>query len=479
MQRMIRAIALVATLVLPGAAPASLSAQLSADAVARIDGIFAQWNSPTSPGCTVAATDGGLTILERAYGLADLEHDIANAPRTVIEAGSVSKQFTSAAIVLLALEGKLSLDDDVRKYVPEVPDYGKTIRIRHMMTHTSGLRDWGSVAGIAGWPRGRRAHTHAHVIDIVSRQRALNFDPGHEYSYSNTGYNLLAVIVDRVSGMPFAEFSKQRLFGPVGMSRTQWRDDFTRIVKDRAIGYSPRQGGFSIDMPFENVHGNGGLLTTVGDLLRWTGNLETGRVGGPEFLDLMHRRGVTNDGDTIGYASGLMVGSYRGVPEVSHTGSTAGYRAFLARYPQQNLAIALLCNVGNANPGGLGRQVADVLLGDRAPQPVRPQPGGGGRGGRGGAQQTPYTTEPGQLASLAGEYYSPDAEVTLIVAVENGALVARQRPDRRIALTPVAADRFNSQLGGIRFIRDASGNVTELSLNQARVYDLRFDRVRR
>ena len=461
--------------------PAELGAQLSADAVARVDGVFAQWNSPTSPGCTVAAAEGGRTILERAYGMADLEHEVRNTPATIIEGGSVSKQFTSAAIVLLALDGKLSLDDDVRKYLPEVPDYGKTITIRHMMTHTSGLRDWGSVAGITGWPRGRRAHSHADVLDIVSRQRALNFEPGHEYSYSNTGYNLLAVIVDRVSGMPFAEFTKQRLFQPVGMTNTQWRDDFTRVVKGRAIGYSPRPGGFSIDMPFENVHGNGGLLTTVGDLLKWTENLETGRVGGPAFLEMMHRRGVLNDGNTIGYASGLMIGTYRGVPEVSHTGSTAGYRAFLTRYPAQNLAIALLCNAGNANPGGLGHQVADVMLGDRAPEPVRPaQAGGGGRGaGRGGAQQPAYTPGANELAGFAGEYYSPDAEVTLVVAVEGNGLVARRRPDTRIVLTPTAADRFNSQLGGIRFIRDGNGNVTELSVNQARVYDLRFERVRR
>jgi len=350
------------------------------------------------------------------------------------------------------------------------------------MTHTSGLRDWGSVAGITGWPRGMRAHSHADVLDIVSRQRALNFEPGHEYSYSNTGYNLLAVIVDRVSGMPFAEFTKQRLFQPIGMTQTQWRDDFTRIVKGRAIGYSTRPAGFSIDMPFENVHGNGGLLTTVGDLLRWTENLETGRVGGPAFVEMMHRRGVTNDGNTIGYASGLMVGTYRGVPEVSHTGSTAGYRAFLTRYPGQKLAIALLCNAGNANPGALGHQVADVLLGDRAPEPVRPaaQAGRGGRGGgRGGAQQVAYAPAASELAAFAGEYYSPDAEVTLTIAVEGGALIARRRPDRRIALTPVAADRFNSQLGGIRFIRDGNGVVTELSVNQARVYDLRFERVRR
>ncbi len=456
--------------------PATAHGQRSADAIPRVDAVFAQWNATTAPGCTVAASENGRTLLERAYGMADLEHDSRNTPGTIIEAGSVSKQFTSAAIVLLALDGKLSLEDDVRKYVPEVPDYGKTITIRHMMTHTSGLRDWGSVAGITGWPRGRRAHTHADVLDIVSRQSALNFEPGHEYSYSNTGYNLLAVIVDRVSGMPFAEFSKQRLFQPAGMTDTQWRDDFTRIVKGRAVGYGPRLGGWAIDMPFENVHGNGGLLTTVADLLRWTEHLESGALFGPAFKEMMHRRGVTNAGDTIGYASGLGIGNYRGVPEVSHGGATAGYRAFLTRYPEQKLAIALLCNTGNANPAALAHQVADVLLGDRAPEPVRAQPQGGGRGG-GPAQA--YTPGPAELSAFAGEYYSADAEVTLNVVVEGNRLVALRRPDRRFPLAPVAAGRFDSQLGGIRFIRDDSGNVTQLSVSQSRVYDMRFDRVRR
>jgi CubicO group peptidase (beta-lactamase class C family) len=287
----------------------------------------------------------GSIILQRALGMADLEHSVANTPGTIFEAGSVSKQFTAAAIILLAQQGKLSLDDDVRKYVPELPDYGTRITIRHMMTHTSGLRDWGNVAGIAGWPRGDRVHTHAHVVDILSRQRALNFTPGEQYSYSNSGYNLQAVIVARVSGMSFAEFSRRYIFEPVGMRNTQWRDDYTRIVKGRSVAYAARGGSFATDMPFENVHGNGGLLTTVEDLLIWTENLQTGRVFGPEFMALMHRRGVLNNGDTITYASGLQLVRYRGLPEVSHTGSTAGYRAFLARYPEQRVGVAVLCNI--------------------------------------------------------------------------------------------------------------------------------------
>ena len=177
------------------ALPSAMYAQVPIDFGMRVDEIFAPWTSPSSPGCAVGVALDGLTVFERAYGMDDLEHGIPNKPETIFEGGSVSKQFTAAAIMLLALDGQLSLEDDIRKYVPEVPNYGPTITLRHLMTHTSGLRDWGSVAGISGWGRAQRSHNHDHVLDIVSRQSAANFDPGHEYSYSNTGYKLLAVVV--------------------------------------------------------------------------------------------------------------------------------------------------------------------------------------------------------------------------------------------------------------------------------------------
>ena len=453
---------------LPFAADAQTTA---ADPTLAVDAVFERWSSDQSPGCAVGIAENGATMLARAYGMADLEHDVRNTPLTIFEAGSVSKQFTAAAIVLLALDGKLSLEDDVRKYVPEVPEYDRPITIRHMLTHTSGLRDWGAVAGISGWGRGSRIHTHDHMLDIVSRQSALNFEPGHEYSYSNTGYNLLVVVVDRVSGMPFAEFTKTRLFEPLGMSSTQWRDDYTRIVKGRAVAYSPRQGGFALNMPFEDVHGNGGLLTTVGDLLTWTENLETGELGGPEFLELMHRQGVLNDGSEISYASGLMVGTLRGVPSVSHTGSTAGYRAYLGRYPDQRLAVAILCNAGNANPGQLGSQVAEAVLGDA----LEPAPGPTER-----TQElpAPYAPAAEDLALYPGEYYSDDAETTLTIVVDGDRVTLHRRPNTRILLAPIGRDRYRSQLGVLEFMRDADGRVTELSVQQARVYDMRFQKAR-
>ena len=466
-------------------APATLAAQ-SAPQAARVDSIFARWSSRETPGCAVGVARNGTPILTKAYGMADLERDVSATPATIYEAGSVSKQFTATAIILLAQQGKLSLDDDIRKYVPEIPYYGATIRIRHLLTHTSGLRDWGSVASIAGWGRSLRTHTHAHVIDILSRQRGLNFPPGDQYSYSNSGYNTLAVVVDRVSGMPFAEFSKRFIFEPLGMTHTQWRDDWTRIVKGRAIAYATRGNGFAIDNPIENVYGNGGLLTTVGDLLLWNENLNTGaKLGGKSYVDEMHRQGILNNGQQIAYASGIQVGMYAGTKSVSHTGSTSGFRAFLARYPDQQLSVALLCNVGAVSPGAVGQQVASVFLVPGSSTAATPAvggedpnapPAGGGRG-RGASSYTPTAAD---LQSYVGEYYSPDAEVALVVSIENGQLVARRRPATRIVLTPTERDGFaaSAGLGAVRFIRDASGKVTQLAVRQARVFDLRFDRTK-
>jgi CubicO group peptidase (beta-lactamase class C family) len=366
--RIVRVVSLVLFLV-PGFAAAQ-----TPNPAAKVDEIFAEWRSQESPGCTVAVAEKGRTLLSRAYGMADLEHDVPVTTATVFEAGSVSKQFTAAAALLLVQQGKLALSDDVRKYVPELPDYGKPITIGHLIHHTSGLRDWGAVAGLHGWPRGTRIHTHAHMLDIASRQKELNFEPGAEFSYTNTGYNLLAVIVDRVSGQSFAEFTKRNIFEPLGMKRTQWRDDFTRVVKGRAVAYVKQDDGFHSEMPFENVHGNGGLLTTAEDLILWNENFVHGKVGGPALIEALERRGRLNDGREIAYAGGLFIGTYEGLPEISHGGATAGYRAFLARYPGQRLSMAVLCNLGNIDPEGLAHRAADLFLTGKKPAaaPVTP-----------------------------------------------------------------------------------------------------------
>ena len=489
----------------------------------KVDAVFAKWSSST-PGCAVGVATNGKPDLAKGYGMADLEHDVKIAPDTIFEAGSVSKQFTAAAVLLLAREGKLSLDDQVRKYIPELPDYGTPLTIRHMLNHTSGLRDWGSVAGIAGWPRTTRVHTHAHVLDIVSRQRATNFTPGTHWSYSNTGFNLAAIIVSRVSNMPFPEFSRTRLFQPVGMTHTSWRDDYTRVVKGRAVAYSSKTDGYHTLMPFENVYGNGGLLTTVGDLLKWNENFVSPVVGDAAFVAEQQTPGKFNDGRTHGYGLGLFVGTYKGLREVYHSGSTAGYQAFLTRFPDQRVSVAVLCNTSSAQATQYAHAVADVYLADRlkpASSPATltsaqteeaagmyrstltglPLMVGGERDalrgrtwtfdGHGGATASdayrtveayervdPAKPTAQQLSQLAGTYASEDAETSMIAAVENGALVLKHRPDVTIKLTPMYADVFGAgPLGTVIFRRDGSGRAIAFSVVQDRVWDMRFERV--
>ena len=524
--------------------------------MAALDAVFADYSASDGPGCAFAVSRDGQQVMARAYGMANLEWDLPNTPETVFEPGSVSKQFTAAATILLALDGRIDLDDDIREYFPEMPDYGEPITVRMLIHHTSGLRDWGSVAGIHGWARTTRIHTHKHALDIASRQRALNYEPGRYYSYTNTGYNLQAMLVERVTGQTFDEFSQERIFRPLGMTKTQWRDDFTEIVEERSIGYRRGDDGeWHMLMPFENVHGNGGLLTTVGDLLRFTRNLDTGEVGGPEFIRLMHEQGMLDSGRQISYAGGLFVGEYKGVREVQHSGGTAAYRGFLTRFPDHGLAVSVMCNVGEANPGGLARAVADLYLGDATGEEASEDPAGadvdparvaafaggyrdtrtgqfmeltadgaslrmgGGPGGMsltamsetefaspagvsivfdaaadGGARpgatmDTPVADgvriepveafEPAaaDLAAYVGAYHSDEAEVTYWVEVEDDGLVLRDRYGDGPSLVPVYPDAFRQ--GGSTFIfrRDESGRVTQASLSQGRVWDLRFERV--
>jgi CubicO group peptidase (beta-lactamase class C family) len=418
------------------------------DTIARVDSIFSRFTK-TTPGCAVGVSRHARTVLARAYGLANLEYDVPLTTESIIEAGSVAKQFTAAAVLLLAQQGKLSLDDRVRKHIPELPDYGAPLTIRHLINHTSGLRDWGTVAAVEGWPRGSRVHTHDHVLDIVARQRSLNFTPGSEYLYSNTGYNLLAIIVQRVSGQSFADFTRTAIFEPLGMARTSWRDDYTRIVKGRATAYSPTGSAFRLNMPFENVHGNGGLLTTVEDLLRWSANFDGGQVGGPTLLREQVRPARLTSGREIEYAAGLRVARYRGVPEVSHSGSTAGYRAFLTRYPDQGLAVAVLCNHAGAGAVELGHRVADIYLGPAASDPARP---------------TPIALAPNVLAARAGLYRNAITGQPLRMSARDGKLV-EEGGREAVPLSPTVFQGSNG--GRVLFELAPDGRTQALRILQA------------
>ncbi len=459
---------LLSLLALSGPAAAQ-TATLSPEQLARIDAVFARWNLPTSPGCALGVSHRDQVVLERAWGMAELEPGIPITPATIFEGGSVSKQFTAAAVLLLAQQGKLSLDDDVRRWAPEVPDYGAPITIRHLLTHTSGLKDWGAVAAIGGWPRGSRIYTHAHVLEIISRQGTPNHPPGAEYIYSNTNYNLLAVIAERVGGESLPALTRRWIFEPLGMSRSGWRDDFTRIVPGRAQAYAAGAGGWRLQMPNENVYGNSSLLTTVGDLLRWSANTTHLQVGGAAFRAEQQRRGVLTSGDTISYAAGVQLLRYDGMAEISHTGATAGDRAFLGRYPESGWAVAILCNASNAPPAALGHGVVDALLRrpPRAATAAQPSPM---------LQMNAGPASP--LAEYTGRYVSGDADVAYLAEVEAGYLVLWGQGARRIVLVSAGGDRFTSSGGELVFTRNAAGQVNGIHWSVERARNVRFVRER-
>ena len=405
----------------------------------KLDAIIAPLSKPDSPGCAVAAEQSGQRIATHAFGLADLEHSVLNKHDTVFEAGSVSKQFTAAATLLLVEEGKLKLDDDIRKYLPEMPDYGTPVSIDHLMYHTSGLRDWGVVAGVTGWPRGTRAYTNDDALRIAVAQRSLNYPPGSEYSYTNTGYNLLAVIVERVTGQSLAAYTKARLFEPLGMKNTSWRDDFQRVVSNRAVPYRlAGSGRYEEDRPFENDYGNGGLLTTVGDLMIWNAALTAGKLG-PSVTAQLQDRATLSSGQRITYARGLVVNEYKGAATVSHSGTTGGYRAWLERFPESSLSIAVLCNSSNINPGEIARQFADTAL-DLQDVPAKAIFVKG-------------------LAANTGMYVNVSTGATLWLDMAGSTIKLRGGP----VLTPVGGGRFQSAAGQFVFNSADSFTLTDNS----------------
>jgi CubicO group peptidase (beta-lactamase class C family) len=402
-------------------------------AAAAVDALFAPWDRSGSPGAAMAVIRDGQPVHSRGYGVANLEYGIPIEPSSVFHIASISKHFTTFAIGLLAQEGRLSLDDDIRRYLPEVPDFGTPITIRHLIHHTSGLRDQWELLAMAGW-RLDDVITREHILKMVAHQRELNFEPGAEYLYSNTGYTLMAEIVARVSGTSFPRFADERIFQPLGMTSTHFHDDHQRVVRNRAYSYAPAPGGWrAMPLNYANV-GATSLFTTVEDLAKWDRNFYTGEVGGAALLEAMHTRGVLNHGDTIPYAHALIHGEYRGLATVSHGGADAGYRTAFLRFPEQRLSVVVFSNLSTFNPMRLAQQVAELYLADRMePEPpTRTQPTASGR-----APRIPAA----ELAALAGVYVNPATDQLRHIELRDGRLViAGGGPDYE--LRPQARNRF-------------------------------------
>ncbi|MEE9219170.1 MAG: serine hydrolase domain-containing protein, partial [Acidobacteriota bacterium] len=370
---------------------------------ARVNAVFADYDKPGSPGCALGVIQDGKLAYKRGYGMASLEHGAPITPDTIFRMGSVSKQFTAAAVALLAEEGKISLDDDVRKYLPELPAYERPITIRHLIHHTSGLRDYTSLTPMAGIG-GTDHYTVAESLDLIARQRATDFQAGEKYSYCNSGYFLLSQIVERASGKSLRAYAEERIFGPLGMKQTHFHDAPFEVVPRRAYGYSPADdGGYRTDMTGWEQVGDGSVFTTIEDLLLWDRNFYDNRLGlgGPALIETLQTPGKLNNGETIDYAFGLRVDEYRGLKRVHHSGSWVGFRTYITRFPEQHLSVAVLCNLSTASPGPLAHRVADIYLAGEFKEE------GGEEAGSSAARAREQVEVPEEeLRRLAGHYWS-------------------------------------------------------------------------
>ena len=445
-----------------------------------VDSIFAPFNGPGVPGCAVGVVQGGVLTLTRGYGNADLRRKIPNTTTSAFYLASLSKQFTAMSIVLLAQDGKLTLDDDIRTWVPEVPNLGH-ITILDLLHHTSGLRDYYTLLGISGW-RANELFTEQKLLDLVSRQRALNFKPGTEFLYNNTGYALLAVVVRRASGQSLRDFAAARIFKPLGMTRTQYRDDHSSMIDGEAIGYSQQVGGYAVSIPQLDVVGDGGVFSTVEDLARWDSNLDSGAVGGAAGVAMLQAPGQLADGRSTGYALGLNIGSFNGSRLVSHNGSYGGYQSTYLRFPDDHLSVITLCNVATSS-ASLAEQVASLYL---------PQSYSVGDGGPGsltslfGSSLTPRIAmsdgleikdiqEPDEQVWLEGKYYSDELDMEVTLRSRNALLVMQRPVGDSLRFSRVARDMFitGDQIT-LQIERDASGAVSSFLLSAGRVRGLRF-----
>lgn len=440
---------------------------------ARVDSIFASLAVPGSPGCAVGVMQDGKLAYGRGYGSANLDYGVPIDTRSVFYLASVSKQVTAFAVALAAQEGKLSFDDDVRKYITELSDYGTPFTIRHLVHHTSGVRDYLTLIPLSG-RHADDAWTDASLLALVTRQKGLNFAPGTEFLYSNTGYVLLAEIVKRATGQSLRQYADARIFQPLGMRDTHFHDDAGAIVPRRVIGYVRSPDGWRMNhwFSFDKV-GDGGLYSTIEDLAKWDANFYSGQVGGGALQQQVIQRGVLTKGDTIPYAFGLNITSYRGLRAIEHGGSLTGFRTNLLRFPEQRFGVVVLCNTPTANPAQVARRVADVYLGEGMPMAAIP--------GGGGLPQQPNAPPPALSAAtdaeVIGSYRSEELDAVYVFAADSGRIVMRsgtaQSVVRRTASGVIVAGNLT-----FRFSRDPVGHITGFTLDAGRVRGIRFDRVK-
>jgi len=397
----------------------------------KVDKLFTKWGSTVSPGAALAVIKDGKIIYKRGYGMANLEHNVSIAPTSVFRIGSTSKQFTASCIAMLALQGKISLDDDIRKYLPELPKYEKPITIRHLVHHTSGIRDYLTLAEVAALTDSH-FYTPEDTIELLARQKKLNFLPGEEHLYSNSGYFLMGVIVEKASRKSLNDFAQEHIFKPLGMKNTQFYDDHTRVVNNRAAGYSPTKRGFRIDMTTLDHVGDGGVFTTVEDLFLWDQAFYNFKLG-KELMKLIQTPGVLNNGEKLDYAFGLEITAYKGLKRVSHSGGFAGFRAQMVRFPEQRFTVICLANLGTINPSRLCMEIANIYLADKFKEPAKAPE----------KKVEPIILSKEDLAEKVGNYQDKKTGMWFIISMKEDKLVIEAQREKFV-ISPVSPVNFRA-----------------------------------
>lgn len=422
--------------------PVGLHAQSLPDSITRkIDSVFKSYTALT-PGCAVAVVKDGQVVFQKGYGQANLEYAAPITPNTIFHIASESKQYVAFCMLLLEKEGKLSLDDDIRKHLDYIPDFGHKITIRHLIYHTSGLRDQWQLLANAGWQLDD-VITQEHVIKLVSKQRALNFKPGEEWMYCNTGYTLMAEIVKKVSGLSLRAYAAKNIFEPLGMKDTHFHDNYLEIVPGRAYSYNYGPAGkFQHAVLSYSIVGATSLFTTVLDEAKWLNNYETGTVGGKELIEKMYTTGILNDGRKLNYAFALNMGKYKDWGQIAHGGGDAGFRTYASRFPEKRLGIVIFSNLGATDVAGLTNHVADVFITTAKEVPT--------------VEET-YVTDNVLLKKLPGRYYT-DRGDRLELVWRDGKLMRRNfnNTTADVKLSSAGGNRYKISTGGFMIMDNAS-----------------------
>lgn len=429
----------------------TISAPSTDVAPQKIDRIFAPYNNPHSPGCSVGVIRGGSFIFRKSYGEASLELGAPLTSKSVFYMASVSKQFTAASIVLAAEEGFLSLDDDVRRYIPELPDYGRPITLRQMLHHTSGLRDFLALTYLSGRDISALSSPD-RVLRLIARQKGLNNAPGEEFVYSNSNYFLLGVVVKRATGKSLAEFARANIFQPLGMTHTLFYDDNTVVVPNRVAAYDPgKDGKFLADWSTVfDIVGSGGLMSNVDDLILWDRNFYSNKLGKGTLVRELETHGLLNNGHHINYGLGLWLGEYRGLKTAEHSGGTFGYRTELLRFPDQRFSVTALCNIANADVEGLARKVSDLYL----EKQLKPE-----------VSHTPPSGALPDPVLFAGTYLDPRTHMIYTFTAVNGNLMAWGAKLRRLG-----ANEFSDLVGNPIAFATVNGTMTVTLTLQGETY---------